>query len=148
MVREILNKTVNGIKLMITVPDSATREDVVEEFIYWIRYYKTAANKIKLARNRLQEIAEEDKLIEWLLYDEGYDSHLENRAKFFDEIALSLLKEFMDYVSADELIRHAADLFNAGMTKAVKSIIKAIEEGTPRADGEVDADGGGQDGAD
>ena len=148
MVREILNKTVNGIKLLITVPDSATREDEVKEFIYWIKYYKTVADRVKQARKRLQEIAKEDRLVEWLLYDEGYDSQLEDRAGFFDAIAFNLLKEFMDYVSADELIGHATDLFNAGMNKAIEALIKAIEEGTTQADGEADTDGGGQDGTD
>jgi len=143
MVRVILDKTIDGVKYVIAVPDSASREDEIEEFIYWIKCHKTLAEKCKKARERLEELAEDEPLIDWLLHNEGWDKHLQMQEEYYQAVTLNLLKEFMDYVSADELVKYAPALFTSGpdivAKRFLKDIRKAIEEG---AGGEPDADSG------
>jgi len=128
MVREILNKNIDGLHFVITVPDSASRADEIEEFIYWIKYYKGQAEKLKKARERLLEIAEEDEDIAWLMNETDFGKMLESKFEFYKSITIALLKEFLDYVTAEELVDFAPLLFSTSLGRVIDELIHRLSE--------------------
>jgi len=142
MVRKILDKTIDGVKYVITVPDNASREDEIEEFTYWIRYYKTLSERVKEARQRLEELAEDEPLIDWLLHDEGWDKRLQRWEEYYRAVTLNLLKEFYDYVRDEEIIDGFTRLFTSGLDVVMKKLMgdlkKSVEE-EKEVGGEPDA---------
>lgn len=127
MVRVILDKTIEGTRYTLTVPDNATKEDEIEQFTYWIKHYKEATMKVKQARKKLQEVAEEDESVRWLLYVDGFDKVLEKHEEYYLSVATTLLKELVEYASGDELVQFAPLLFAPGLKAVLNSIIKGVQ---------------------
>lgn len=128
MVKEILNKNIDGIHFVLTVPDSASRADEIEEFIYWIKYYKGQADRLKKVREKLLHIADEDEDIAWLMHETEFSKMLDSRVEFYKSIAMTLLKELVDYVTADELIHFAPLLFSTGLGRVIEGLIRKVSE--------------------
>ena len=138
MVREIMDKDFGGVRITMVVPDCATRKDEVDEIVYFIKYYKSRADRIARALESLEKVAEEDEDVRWLLEDEGLRNYLNGRKEYYLTISLDLLKELAERSSAEELVGAVAPALylSDAMVKVTSEIIKSIIRGRKKWGGE------------
>ena len=131
MVREIMDKDFGGVRITMVVPDCATHKDEADEIVYFIKYYKSRADRIARALESLKKMAEEDEDVRWLLENDGLRNYLNGRKEYYLTISLGLLKELAERSSAEELVGAVAPALylNDAMIKVTSEIIKSIIQG-------------------
>lgn len=115
-----------GIWANVVVPDNATREDEFEVIVHHIRSFKEHAETLRAAVEAIEELAEEDENVKYVLEVEGFKDAMESKAAIYEAMALKLIEYVMKEASVEELLNIIGPSFFGGFAKATMEMIDKI----------------------
>ena len=144
MVRIILERHLGDVIYNIAVPDSASLDDELDVIIHQVRYYLDKAAIAENALKTLEELAEDDPNIRYVLKNEFIGNILEHKASIYSKIAIDLLVQASKRYELKNIIKKFSNELSNLMTKPIDSIINNIV-GTDKTSDSVVKDEGEED---